>query len=238
MTYVTNRRRRSPGRARLQLVDSGSRGKHLISRCKQIFIRRIRGREATLERFARLPVAALNSGNEQLLQRQLRYDVVPIRWIPILVGYVQRLVRTSLRRRMRGERRKILLHVPPRIRHGLPFNGSDLDSAPARGPTGSQQLVIPLCGWRRPWDDGGRRMASKPLGKGAEVRSNDRDAGCQRYGERVRIRFRNLRGKPDNVGPFGRKKHWKIAIFVLAVHRNRDLGPLRHRFRRRAEDAE
>ena len=72
---VTKRSRRPPHGARLQLVDPGACGEYLVSlrkqtlsQSKQILVRRIGDRKAMLERFARLPMTALDSGEEQPLQ--------------------------------------------------------------------------------------------------------------------------------------------------------------------------
>ena len=122
--------------------------------------------------------------------------------------------------------------------HGLRVVGSDPYRVPARSATGPQQRVIPLRRGRRPRDQRSRRTVGKPIGEGAEVRGDDRDAGRQRDRKCVRICFGNLSGKPDNVGLLSRQERRKVAPFIFAVNGNCNLGPLGQRFGRRPEDAE
>ncbi len=107
----------------------------------------------------------------------------------------------------------------------------------ARARVRAEQRGVPFRRRRIPRYERGARPAGKAFGKGAQLRGDDRRLGDDRRRQRVRISLRHLGRKPDDIRPLGGDQPRQIGLAVLALHRQRQLRALRHRFRYGAQNA-
>jgi hypothetical protein len=80
------------------------------------------------------------------------------------------------------------------------------------------------------------RAPRQALGECTDRRGDDRRVGRERGRQRVRVCFRNLRRKEQDVGALGGEQVRQPFLRIRAVNRQRHIGRLRDRRRRGAQD--